>query len=243
MNKVDFTIIENKHLTRDVCLMLLSGDTSAIRAPGQFINLSLTGFTLRRPISICDYDENQITLIYKTVGKGTAAMEKMKVGETIDALVGLGNGFDTAKSGETPLLIGGGVGIPPLYNLCKKLIAEKKIPTVVMGFNTKDEVFFEREFASLGCNVFITTVDGSYGSQGFVTDIMPKIDYSYFYTCGPMPMFRAIEKVVLTSGQYSFEERMGCGFGVCMGCSMKTKSGSKRVCTDGPVFDREEIIW
>ena len=243
MNKVYFTIIENKHLTRDVCLMVLSGDTSEIRSPGQFLNLSLNGFTLRRPISVCDYDENQVTLIYKIVGDGTAAMEKLKKGETIDALVGLGNGFDTAKSGENPLLIGGGVGIPPLYNLCKRLIGEGKTPTVVLGFNTKDEVFFEKEFIELGCNVSVTTVDGSYGSKGFVTDVMPQTNYSYFYTCGPMPMFRAIEKVALTDGQYSFEERMGCGFGACMGCSLKTKSGDKRICTDGPVFEREEIIW
>ena len=170
-------------------------------------------------------------------------MEKLHEGETIDALVGLGNGFDTAKSGEHPLLIGGGVGIPPLYNLCKKLIGEGKTPTVVLGFNTKDEAFFEKEFMELGVNVFVTTVDGSYGRKGFVTDVMPQINYSYFYTCGPMPMFRAIEKVALTDGQYSFEERMGCGFGVCMGCSMKTKFGNKRICTDGPVFEREEIIW
>lgn len=243
MNKVCFTIIENKHLNRDVCLMVLSGDTSEIRAPGQFLNLKLDGFTLRRPISVCDYDKNQVTLIYKIVGEGTAAMEKLHEGETIDALVGLGNGFDTAKSGKCPLLIGGGVGIPPLYNLCKKLIDEGKMPTVVLGFNSKDEAFFEKEFMDLGVNVFVTTVDGSYGRKGFVTDVMPQISYSYFYTCGPIPMFRAIENVALTDGQYSFEERMGCGFGACMGCSMKTKSGNKRICTDGPIFEREEIIW
>lgn len=243
MNEVCFTIVVNKHLTRDVCLMVLRGDTSEIRAPGQFLNLKLDGFTLRRPISVCDYDENQVTLIYKIVGEGTAAMEKLHEGETIGALVGLGNGFDTAKSGGNPLLIGGGVGIPPLYNLCKKLIKEEKMPTVVLGFNSKDEAFFEKEFMKLGVNVFVTTVDGSYGRKGFVTDVMPQINYSYFYTCGPMPMFRAIEKVALTDGQYSFEERMGCGFGACMGCSMKTKSGNKRICTDGPIFEREEIIW
>ncbi len=243
MNKVYFTITENKHLTRDVCLMVLRGDTSEISSPGQFLNLKLNDFTLRRPISVCDYDENQVTLIYKIVGEGTSAMEKLQVGETIDALVGLGNGFDTTKSGENPLLIGGGVGIPPLYNLCKKLIEEGKTPSVVLGFNSNDEAFFEKEFMELGGNVFVTTVDGSYGKKGFVTDVMLQISYSYFYTCGPMPMFRAIEKVAITDGQYSFEERMGCGFGICMGCSMKTKSGNKRICTDGPVFEREEIIW
>lgn len=243
MKQILYTITHNEHLTRDVCLMVLEGDTSAIAAPGQFINLKLDGFSLRRPISICDYDKNHVKLIYKIVGKGTAFMDSLSIGKKIDALVGLGNGFDLSMSGSTPLLIGGGVGIPPLYRLCKDLVNDGRIPTVILGFNSKEEVFFDKEFSELGVHVYVTTVDGSYGSKGFVTDLMSHIDYSYFYTCGPMPMFRAIEQVAATSGEYSFEERMGCGFGVCMGCSIKTKTGSKRVCADGPVFKREEIIW
>lgn len=237
-----FTILKNEPLTRDIYRMVLSGDTSGITAPGQFINIKLDGFFLRRPISVCDCDETTVTIIYKVVGEGTAAMAALPVGTSLDMLTGLGNGYDITKS-KKPLLIGGGVGVPPLYLLAKKLIADGQRPTVILGFNTKGEVFYEKEFAALGCNVCVTTVDGSYGVKGFVTDAMTGIDYDYFYTCGPMPMFRAIEKTVTTSGQYSFEERMGCGFGACMGCSCKTKSGYKRICKDGPVLEREEILW
>ena len=243
MKQTIFTVIENTALTKDVYLMRLSGDTSHITAPGQFINIKLDGFFLRRPISICDYDDNSVTIIYKVVGNGTDVMAKMPAGTKLDILISLGNGFDTSKSGDTPLLIGGGVGVPPMYNLCKKLISEGKKVSVVLGFNTQSEIFFETEFKKLGATVYVTTVDGSYGIKGFVTNAMENIDYSYFYTCGPMPMFRAIEKQAKTSGQYSFEERMGCGFGACMGCSCKTKYGNKRICKDGPVLEREEIIW
>ena len=237
-----YKILYNFALTDTVYSMVLEGDTSALIAPGQFVNIKLDGKFLRRPISVCDYSDKTITIIYKVVGEGTAQMSKMKAGETLDLLVGLGNGFNPEKAGEKPLLIGGGVGIPPLYNLCKELLKMGKKPTVILGFNTKSEIFYDKAFAELGVNVIVTTVDGSQGVKGFVTDAFPS-DYDYFFTCGPMPMFKAIEKVAKTSGQYSFEERMGCGFGACMGCSCKTKYGNKRICKDGPVLYREEIIW
>ena len=238
-----YEIKSNKKLTDSIFEMVLIGDTTSITAPGQFINIKLDGFYLRRPISICDYDDTSITIIYKVVGSGTEVMSKMNSGEKLDVLCGLGNGFDTSKALDKPVLIGGGVGVPPMYNLCKKLIAEGKKVTVILGFNKKDEIFYEDEFKKLGADVKVTTVDGSYGIKGFVTDALKEIDYSYFFTCGPMPMFKAIEATATTSGQYSFEERMGCGFGACMGCSCKTKYGNKRICKDGPVLTREEIIW
>lgn len=238
-----YKIVSNKPLTKDVFEMILSGDTSAITAPGQFINIKLEGFYLRRPISICDYDINTVTILYKVVGGGTEAMSRLESGAELDILCGLGNGFDVSKSGEKPVLIGGGVGVPPLYNLCKKLIESGKKVTVILGFNTASEIFYKEKFESLGAEVYVSTVDGSSGVKGFVTDVLKNIDYDYFFTCGPMPMFRAIEKIASSSGQYSFEERMGCGFGACMGCSCKTKYGNKRICRDGPVLEREEIIW
>ena len=237
------TILENKPLTDLVWKMRLQANTSAITAPGRFVNLKLDGLYLRRPISICDWDENSLTLIYKVVGTGTEQMTKLQPGAVIDTLVNLGNGYDTAKSGSTPLLIGGGVGVPPMYGLAKRLAAEGKQVTVILGFNTRDEIFYEEEFKALGVTVHVATADGSYGTKGFVTDVMKDLSYSYFFTCGPSPMFKAIEKVAVTSGQYSFEERMGCGFGACMGCTCKTKSGNKRICKDGPVLEREEIVW
>ncbi len=238
-----YEIKSNKKLTDSIYEMVLVGDTSSITAPGQFINIKLDGFYLRRPISICDYDSETITIIYKVVGEGTEVMSKMNAGTELDILCGLGNGFDTSKSLDKPVLIGSGVGVPPMYNLCKKLIDEGKKVTVILGFNKKEEIFYEDEFKKLGADVKVTTVDGSYGVKGFVTDALKNTDYSYFYTCGPMPMFKAIESTATTSGQYSFEERMGCGFGACMGCSCKTKYGNKRICKDGPVLVREEIIW
>ena len=238
-----YTIIKNENIAPNVYRMKLDGDTSAIKAPGQFINIKLDGLFLRRPISIYDYDEKNIEIIYKCVGEGTEKMSKMVSGEKLDVLVGLGNGYDTAKSLEKPLLIGGGVGIPPLYNLCKKLIFEKKTVSVILGFNTKSEIFCYDEFMNLGADVYVTTVDGTAGVKGFVTDAMNSMDYTYFYTCGPEPMLKAVYNKSKTSGQFSFEERMGCGFGACMGCSCKTKYGNKRICKDGPVLEKEEIIW
>ncbi len=237
-----YKILYNYALTSSVYSMVLEGDTSALIAPGQFVNIKLEGKFLRRPISVCDYDDKTITLIYKVVGEGTEQMSKMKAGESLDLLVGLGNGFNPEKAGDKPLLIGGGVGIPPMYNLCKELLKMGKEPTVILGFNTKSEIFYDKAFEILGVKVIVTTVDGSAGVKGFVTDAFPD-DYDYFFTCGPMPMFKAIESKAKTSGQYSFEERMGCGFGACMGCSCKTKYGNKRICKDGPVLYREEIIW
>ncbi len=243
MKQEIFAILSQKKIAKDVFKMVLSGNTDGITASGQFVNIKLDGFYLRRPISVCDYDKNSLTLIYKTVGEGTLAMSKYEAGAKLDLLVGLGNGYDTSLSGQRPLLLGGGVGVPPLFNLCKKLIAEGKKPTVILGFNGADDVFYEKEFTELGANVIITTADGSYGKKGFVTDAMDGIDYTYFYTCGPEPMLKAIYNTAKTSGQLSFEERMGCGFGACMGCSCKTKYGSKRICKDGPVLTKEEIIW
>ncbi len=238
-----FTITENMPLTESVVKMTLSGDTSAITAPGQFVNIKLDGLFLRRPISVCDYGENTLTILYKVVGTGTAQMRDMKVGDTLDVLTGLGNGYDLATAGDAPLLIGGGVGVPPLYRLAKDLIAAGKRVSVILGFNTKDEIFYENEFKALGAEVYVTTVDGSYGTKGFVTNAMELLDYSYFYTCGPEPMLKAIYRAAKTSGQFSFEERMGCGFGACMGCSCKTVTGNKRICKEGPVLLKEDIIW
>ena len=237
-----FEIVENFALTRDVYKMVLVGDTSAVTSSGQFVNIQLDGLYLRRPISVCDCEGDRLTLLYKVVGKGTEQMSKMSNGK-LDVLTGLGNGYDLSKSGERPLLIGGGVGVPPLYMLCKKLVAEGKDVSVILGFNTKDEIFYEDEFKDLGVKVFVTTVDGSYGIKGFVTEAMKEIDYTYFYTCGPEPMLKAIYSASKTSGQFSFEERMGCGFGACMGCSCKTVTGYKRICKEGPVLEKEEILW
>lgn len=237
-----YKILSNEPLTKDVYKMVLQGDTEYITTPGQFINIALDGKYLRRPISVCDYDGDCITIIYKVVGEGTEQMSALKIGTVLDVLTGLGNGYDISKSTK-PLLIGGGVGVPPMYNLAKTLIANGQVPTVILGFNTADEVFYEQEFKALGCDVFVTTADGSYGIKGFVTDALAGIDFDYFYTCGPLPMFKAIYNAVDKDGQFSFEERMGCGFGACMGCSCKTKYGNKRICKDGPVLEKEEIIW
>ena len=242
MKQSIYTIRENTPLTRDVRKMVLEGDTSAITAPGQFVNIALEGKFLRRPISVCDYDESTLTIIYKVVGKGTAQMQELQPGEKLDILTGLGNGYDLTCAGEAPVLLGGGVGVPPMYNLAKKLKALGKDVTVILGFNTASEIFYEEEFKALGCSVTVTTVDGSYGVKGFVTDALPE-NYSHFYTCGPEPMLKAVYRSTVTSGQMSFEERMGCGFGACMGCSCKTLTGFKRICKDGPVMRKEEIAW
>ena len=243
MKQSFFEIKENVALTSNVYKMVLEGDTGDITNCGQFVNIKLEGLFLRRPISVCDCVDNQLTIIYKVVGEGTEQMSKMGIGERLDILTGLGNGYDTGLSGESPLLLGGGVGVPPMYMLCKKLIGEGKKVTVILGFNTKDELFYEKEFRELGATVYVTTVDGSYGARGFVTDAMKNLDYTYFYTCGPEPMLKAVYSASITSGQFSFEERMGCGFGACMGCSCKTITGYKRICKEGPVMQKEEILW
>ena len=238
-----FTVTENVALTDSVFRMRLSGDTEAITAPGQFVNLLIDGLYLRRPISVCDCEAGLLTLVYKVVGKGTEKMSTMPVGTQIDILTGLGNGYDTTLAGDAPLLIGGGVGVPPLYLLAKQLIAQGLRVSVILGFNTASEIFYEEEFRALGAEVRVATVDGSRGTRGFVTDAMKDLEYTHFYTCGPEPMLKAVWRASVTSGQMSFEERMGCGFGACMGCSCKTLTGNKRICREGPVMKKEEILW
>ena len=243
MKQSIFTIIENIPLTDSVYRMVLEGDTSAITASGQFVNIQLDGLYLRRPISVCDREGDKLTIVYKAVGKGTEQMSRMQPGEKLDVLTGLGNGYDLTLSGGNPVLLGGGVGVPPMYLLAKELLKQGKKVSVILGFNTKSEIFYEQEFKNLGCNVTVTTVDGSYGTKGFVTTALETMGYSYFYTCGPEPMLKAVYKASNTSGQMSFEKRMGCGFGACMGCSCKTLTGYKRICKEGPVMKKEEILW
>ena len=243
MKQSIFEIRSNEALTDSVYKMILVGDTSDITNCGQFVNIQLDGMFLRRPISVCDYDEETLTLVYKVVGKGTRAMSVMAPGTKLDILTGLGNGYDLAEAGDKPVLLGGGVGVPPMYNLAKKLRAQGKEVKVILGFNTKNEIFYEDEFKALGCEVTVTTVDGSYGVKGFVTTVLENMDYSFFFTCGPEPMLKDVHKTSVTSGQMSFEERMGCGFGACMGCSCKTLTGYKRICKEGPVMKKEEILW
>ena len=237
-----FTVKTNRKIAKITYEMTLVGDTEGIRC-GQFVNIKIEGFFLRRPISVCNIEGNTLTLIYKTVGEGTAVMAEMGEGTELTVLTGLGNGYNLEKSGHAPLLIGGGAGVPPMYYLAKLLVKEGKKPTVILGFGKADEVFFKEEFEALGLKVLVTTVDGSFGIKGFVTDAMDGVDYTYFYTCGPEPMLKAVYDKTTTSGQFSFEERMGCGFGACMGCTCKTKYGNKRICRDGPVLEKEEIIW
>ena len=242
MKQSIFTILTNEPLTSTVYKMTLAGDTTPITAPGQFVNIKLEGQYLRRPISVCDSTEGILTLIYKVVGRGTEQMSQMQAGETLDLLTGLGNGYDTTLTGDHPLLLGGGVGVPPLYMLAKQLRSEGKTVSVVLGFNTKDEIFYEEEFKALGCDVTVTTADGSYGVGGFVTNAM-NVDYTHVCTCGPEPMLKAVYKASTTDGQFSFEERMGCGFGACMGCSCKTITGYKRICKEGPIMRKGDILW
>ncbi len=238
-----FKIISNERIARNTYECVLEGDTSDITAPGQFVNIKLDGFYLRRPISVCDVTGDRLTIIYKAVGEGTEKMAETLPGEEWLTLTGLGNGYDLTVAGERPLLIGGGAGVPPMYQLAKELISLGKSVTVILGFNTKDEVFYKEKFTKLGANVIVATADGSEGVKGFVTDAMRDVDYTYFYTCGPEPMLKAVYKMSVTSGQFSFEERMGCGFGACMGCTCETLYGNKRICRDGPVLVKEEIKW
>ena len=238
-----YRLIENTQLTATVWRMKLEGDTSAIKAPGQFVQLTVPGFYLRRPISICDWDDKTITLVYKVVGQGTEAMSAMKIGMELDVLSGLGNGFDTSRCGDKPLLIGGGVGLPPMIGLCRTLIEEGKHPTVLAGFNTANEVFLKDAVDAMGAPFVLATMDGSAGVKGLVTDAMKDLDFTDVCACGPLPMLKAIMNASNAPAQLSFEERMGCGFGACMGCTVKVKGGYKRICKDGPILDREEVIW
>ena len=242
MKQTILTITENVPLTRTVYRMKLAGEVSAITAPGQFISIALDGKYLRRPISVFDLEDDTVTIIYKTVGEGTKQMAGYPAGKQLDTLTGLGNGYNLSRAGDQPLLIGGGVGVPPLYLLARCLRRQGKQVTALLGFNTADEVFAEEAFRAIGCETIVTTTDGSYGRRGFVTDALPE-QYSFFYACGPEPMLKAVYRASASDGQFSFEERMGCGFGACMGCSRKTTQVYKRVCKDGPVFDKEEIVW
>ncbi len=243
MKEEIFKIISNENIAKDTFELNLEGDASSIRRAGQFVNIKIDGFFLRRPISICDYTDKSMTLIYKVVGEGTKAISEMKPNQELKILIPLGNGFDTSFSGNSPLLVAGGVGVPPIYLLAKKLLKEGKSPSVILGFNSKDELFYEEKFKTLGINPIITTVDASYGIKGFVTDAITDIEYSYLYTCGPSPMLKALHEKSNTSGQFSFEARMACGFGACMGCSIKTRDSYKRICKEGPVLFKEEILW
>ncbi len=243
MKQSIFEIVSNICIADITYEMVLTGDCSDITCPGQFVNIKLDGFFLRRPISVCDCSENTLTIIYKVVGSGTEAMANMSQGEKLDVLTGLGNGYDIEKSTDDPVLIGGGAGVPPMYLLCKELLKRGKTPTVVLGFNKKSEVFYEDKFNMLGVKTIVATADGSYGVKGFVTDAIRDMSYGYFFTCGPEAMLRAVYDNTLVSGQMSFEARMGCGFGACMGCTCETLYGNKRICKDGPVLMKEEVKW
>jgi len=243
MKQALFTVVSNDCIARDIWRMELTGDVSGITRPGQFVNIALPGFYLRRPISVCDYTDGRLTLIYKAVGQGTEYMTSLTPGTELDLLTGLGNGFDTTVDWQKPLLVGGGVGAPPMYKLAKQLIAEGKKPHILLGFASAEDVFLADEFAALGLEVTVTTADGTAGIKGFVTTAMPDIDFDGIYACGPIPMLKALCGASDKPAQLSFEERMACGFGACMGCSSMTKNGAKRICKDGPVMDREEIIW
>ena len=239
---MQYQIVENTEIAPGVFLMDLMGETSMVKAPGQFCQIEIPGFYLRRPISLCDWDEGGMTLIYKAVGQGTEALSRMAPGGALEILNGLGNGYDVAACGERPLVIGGGVGIPPLYGLTKALIASGKMPSVILGFNRAEEAFLLDSFEDLGVKPIVTTVDGSLGHKGFVTDALPEA-YDSFFACGPLPMLKAVFKACDAPGQLSLEERMGCGFGACMGCTVQTTGGPKRVCKEGPVFRKEELPW
>ncbi|MCD7768592.1 MAG: dihydroorotate dehydrogenase electron transfer subunit [Oscillospiraceae bacterium] len=239
-----FTIEKNRPLAGGVYEMTLSGDCSAFTGPGQFLNIRLEGKFLRRPISVCSYTAEQVTILYKILGGGTAGMTGLRPGDRLDVLTGLGNGFDTAKSGPAPLLIAGGVGLPPIYGLCRALLSEGKRPTVILGFNRAEDIFYLDKFSALGVSPILCTADGSAGKRGLVTDAMAESGvHTYLYACGPTAMLRGIDALARTGGQYSLEARMGCGFGACMGCTIETRSGPRRVCREGPVFDREELLW
>ena len=244
MERLTLKVTSNRPLAKGIWEMKLSGCTPECR-PGQFVNLMIGGCYLRRPISVCDWQDSILTLAYKIVGKGTRAMSEMNPGAEIDALAPLGNGFDTSVPCAGALLVGGGIGCAPLFKLSRALRAQGKDVTLVAGFRASDEIYYKEEFEALGVKVLIATEDGSAGVKGFVTDAIryENPSYDYIYACGPMPMMRALCSVTDAPGQMSLEERMGCGFGICMGCTCKTMTGGKRICKEGPVFPREEIIW
>ena len=258
MKQSVFHIVSNRPLTDDVFELRLAGDASAFTRPGQFAEISVEGLFLRRPISVCDWNDVELLLLVKAVGKGTNALRDLKSGASLDILTGLGNGFEVGQgtegtSASRTVLVGGGIGIAPLYALARQLSVERSrigiaapLP-VILGFRKAADVFYVKEFVELGCNVMVATEDGSMGTRGFVTDVLsahPELCYAYAYACGPMPMLRAVARLPqVTDGQFSFEARMGCGFGACMGCTIATTSGPKRVCREGPVFHKAELVF
>jgi dihydroorotate dehydrogenase electron transfer subunit len=243
MENIIFEICSNEMLAQGIYRLRLCGGYRDEVMPGQFVQVRLPGFYLRRPISVCDAGDGILTLIYKTVGDGTDALSRMKCGEKLDILTGLGNGYDLSRAGDAPLVLGGGVGIPPLYMLCRKLSEKGCKVTAVLGFNTSADVFYTDEFAEICERVIVSTADGSHGIRGFVTDAAADVKHTFYYSCGPKPMLDSVARVFGSAGQMSLEERMGCGFGTCMGCTVMTKSGARRVCADGPVFDAGEIYY
>ncbi len=240
-----FTVIDNRPIGANTMMMLLEGPTDEFTAPGQFINIAVPGFTLRRPISVCDIDGDTLTIVYDIVGHGTESLSEMAPGTVLDILPALGNGFDMSRCGERPVLLGGGVGCPPIYSLAKNMIEADILPTVVLGFNSDDRMIMIEQFENLDIPFYVATVDGSYGSKGYVTDVIREeaLNPDYFYACGPLPMLRALCSQLDIPGQLSLEARMACGFGACMCCSLETKKGPKRICKEGPVFDKEDLIW
>lgn len=244
-NDTKYTVVDNRWIGTNTMMMILEGATEQFSAPGQFVNIAIPGFTLRRPISVCDIEGDYLTIVYDVVGHGTEALSEMHAGATLDMLPALGNGFDISKCGERPVLLGGGVGCPPIYSLAKNLLAADVLPTVVLGFNSDDRMIMIEQFENLDIPFHVATVDGSYGTKGFVTDVITReaLNPDYFYACGPLPMLRALCTQLEIPGQVSLEARMACGFGVCMCCSLETRRGAKRICKDGPVFDKEDLIW
>jgi 2-polyprenylphenol hydroxylase and related flavodoxin oxidoreductases len=235
-----FEIASNVSVARDVFRMELSGDTRSISASGQFVNVELTGRFLRRPFSICDWDNGKVKLLYKIVGEGTEQLSHMTAGARLNLLIGLGNGFDASQGGDTPTLVGGGLGAVPLPALAKALLRRGAQPRAYLGFASAEDVVLMHELQTLGVETHVATVDGSAGHRGFITDLLP--EGAYVFACGPEPMLRAVYQKA-ASGQFSFESRMGCGFGACMGCTCETNFGNKRICKDGPVLWKEEILW
>ncbi|MGN0201631.1 MAG: dihydroorotate dehydrogenase electron transfer subunit [Candidatus Cryptobacteroides sp.] len=244
MERLTLTVLDNRQTASGIFEMRLGGCSAACRA-GQFVNLEVDGFFLRRPISVCDWEDGVLTLAYRVVGEGTAAMAAMAPGTRIDTLAALGNGFDTGVPCREALLAGGGIGLAPLYKLTRELVGKGVGVTVVAGFRTASEIFREEAFVKAGARFIVATEDGSRGVRGFVTDALREegLSYDYIFSCGPLPMMKALCAATTAPAQMSLEERMGCGFGICMGCTCRTSSGAKRICKEGPVFKREEIIW
>ena len=242
MKEVFYTVAENAPIVPGVYRLRLLGDTTAITAPGQFLELKLPGFFLRRPLSVCDWDEGSVTILYKVVGSGTDWLSRCAAGDVLSALSGLGNGFDPVACKDVTLVIGGGIGVPPMYGLAKRLLAAGKTPVAILGFNTASERFYDDAFRALGVQTIVATADGSFGVRGFVTDALPE-RYDGFCACGPLPMLRALCAASAKPGFLSLEARMGCGFGACMGCTIETVNGPRRVCKEGPVFRKEELVW